>query len=181
VMMDKVAGSNNLYKVDINSALDNVIFNNNGSNQTETINGIANNNTFIVYPDNGYNSVTLGAATFIDSYMKFETKWLDNKGDGSCKSSGWYSAAKSAFSSKTASEKSDILAHEPTKYRLAAWATANEETFNESTGTFSSNNQTIAIIENSATNTTIIIVVISTLSLVALGGFFFIKRRKESK
>ena len=128
VAMTKVSGQTNLYSVAINSALDNVIFNNktasSGSNQTDTITNPSDGDAYIVYPDNGYNKVTLDASKFIDKYMKFETKWLDDSGTGQCKSSGWYSSAKSAFTGKTSAQKTAILAHEPTKYRMEAWAKA---------------------------------------------------------
>ena len=179
VAMTKVAGQNNLYSAEINSALDNVIFNNNGSNQTDTINGITNGDSFVVYPDNGYNKLTLDAASFVDKYMKFETKWLDDSGTGQCKSLGWYSAAKTAFSSKTAAQKTAILAHEPTSYRLAAWAKANGESFNTTTGAFSAITRISDTIISSSSGT-IVVVVVSSISLAAICGYFLFKRKKEN-
>ena len=180
VAMTKVAGQNNLYSTEINSALGNVIFNNNGSNQTSTISSVSDGDSYIVYPDNGYNKTTLDAASFIDKYMKFETKWLDDEGTGQCKASGWYSSAKSAFSTKTSAQKTKILEHDPTKYRMQDWAKANGETFNISTGSFASSPNVLPIVSNENANIVVIIVIISLVSVTAIGGFFFIRKRKEN-
>ncbi len=178
VEMSKVAGQNNLYSVEINSALDNVIFNNNGGKQTTTIGSVSADDAYVVYPDNGYNKLTLDAVRFVDSYMKFETKWLDNEGDGSCKSAGWYSAAKAAFSGKTAEQKSAILAHEPTQYRLAAWAAANGESFDTSTGVFSSSGNYFTATDSNST--LLIVIIISAVSVASLAALLIIKKRKHN-
>ena len=178
VEMEKVAGSNNLYSLEINSQLDNVIFNNNGDNQTETISSVAANNAYVVYPDNGYNTLTYDAASFVDKYMKFETKWLDDSGDGSCKSAGWYSSAKTAFNGKSAQEKSDILSHEPTSYRLAAWAKANGDKLNDSNNLVSS----AIIFGDDASindNATLIVIVIAAISALAFTTLLVLKKRKQ--
>ena len=176
VAMSKVAGSKNLYKAEINSALDNVIFNNNNDHQTDTIGSVAANDAYVVYPDNGYNKLTLDAASFIDQYMMFETAWLDDEGTGACKASGWYSAAKSAFSAKSADEKSDILDHEPTKYRLAAWASANSDTFNVDTGAFS--RATIEF-DSAENNTLTIVIIVSVIAATSLLGVALIIRKRK--
>ena len=179
--MTKVSGSNNLYSAEINGALTNVIFNNHGANQTETITNVADGDAYIVYPDNGYNKSNLDASTFIDKYMKFETKWTDDEGNGSCKTAGWYSSAKSAFNSQTSAQKSKILEHEPTGYRLAAWAEANGEHFNSSTGVFSLANPQINLYGNNSDSAHFValIIVISLVSVTGIGGYFFIRRRKS--
>ncbi len=179
VEMTKVSGSKNLYSVEINSNLDNVIFNNNGGNQTNTITSVAGNDAYVVYPDNGYNKLTLAAASFIDQYMKFETKWLDDEGDGSCKSAGWYSSAKTAFNGKSAQEKQDILAHEPTSYRLAAWAKANGDKLSESNvlvkaaGTFG---YETSIEENSS----ILVIVFAAISVMAFATLLIVKKKRHN-
>lgn len=180
VEMTKVAGQNNLYSVEINSMLNNIVLNNSdkGGVKTEDISGVGADDAYVVYPDNGYNKLTLDAARFVDSYMKFETKWLDNEGDGSCKSAGWYSAAKSAFSGKTAEQKSAILAHEPTQYRLAAWAAANGESFNTSTGVFSSSGNYFTATDSNST--LLIVIIISAVSVASLAALLIIKKRKHN-
>lgn len=186
VEMSKVSGQNNLYSVEINSVLNNVIFDNKpddwetgAPNQTSTITGVSDGDAYVVYPDNGYNKLTSDAAKYIDKYMKFETKWLDDEGTGQCKSAGWYSSAKSAFSGKTADQKSDILAHEPTSYRLAAWARANGETFNTSTGVFSAPIRIVDTVISSSSGT-IAIIVVSAISIAAVGGYFLFRKKKEN-
>ena len=182
VEMTKVAGTNNIYSAEINSVLDNVIFNNNGSNQTETINGISNKDLFICYPDNGYNHIDLDAAKFIDKYMKFETVWFDSDGDGSCKSAGWYSSAKTAFLYAKEDGKADkILAHEPTKYRLSAWAKANGDTFDPITATFSSARITPILSVAGDNNAMTIVVIVSILSVTAIGGYFFFRKNRNKE
>lgn len=183
VKMTKEAGTNNIYFAEINSALDNVMFNNNdGDNKTDTINGISNGDLFICYPDNGYNRIDLDAAKFIDQYMKFETVWLDEPGDGSCKSAGWYSTAKTQFLyKKEAGKAGAILAHEPTKYRLSAWATANGDTFDPSTATFSSARITPIFSVTGDNNTMTIVVIISILSITAIGGYFFFRKNRNKE
>jgi len=179
VEMTKVSGSKNLYSVEINSNLDNVIFNNNGGKQTSTIQSVAGNDAYVVYPDNGYNKLTLAAASFVDQYMKFETKWLDDEGDGSCKSAGWYSSAKTAFNGKSAQEKQDILAHEPTSYRLAAWAKANGDKLSESNvlvnaaGTFG---YETSIEENSS----ILVIVFAAISVMAFTTLLIVKKKRHN-
>ena len=188
VAMTPVAGTNNMYSAEINSNLNRVIFNNkptdgSATNQTEEIT-LSGENVFIVYPDNGHNDSTLKAAKYIDKYMKFETVWPDNEGgpdgNGYCKSQGWYTAAKNNFP-VVQQEKDDILAHEPTKERLAKWAEANEEIFNTQTGVFSS--KTYVQIPNSDggnSNAALLIVIgAAAVSLLAVGGYFFIRKRKE--
>lgn len=182
VEMTKVSGTNNIYSAEINSALDNVIFNNNGSNETETINGISNKDLFICYPDNGYNHIDLDAAKFIDKYMKFETVWLNSDGDGSCKSADWYSSAKTAFLYAKEDGKADeILAHEPTKYRLSAWAKANGDTFDPITATFSSARITPILSVAGDNNAMTIVVIISILSVTAIGGYFFFRKNRNKE
>lgn len=182
VEMTKKAGTNNIYFAEINSALDNVIFNNNGSNETATINGISSKDLFICYPDNGYNRSVYEAGEFIDKYMKFETVWLDEAGDGSCKSSGWYSTAKTNFLyKKEAGKAGAILAHEPTKYRLSAWAKANGDTFDPSTATFSSARITPILSVTGDNNAMTIVVIISILSITAIGGYFFFRKNRNKE
>ncbi len=180
VEMTKVSGSKNLYSAEINSALQNVIFNNNGSNQTDTITNVSDGSTYIVYPDNGYNSSTLDAASFIDKYMMFETVWFDQKGTGLCKTNGWYSSAKSAFTTKTSDQKSAILAHEPTQYRFADWAKANGDTLDTSSGTITPSQVLGRIFGSNDDNGLVIsIVLISILSVSALATFYIIRKRKH--
>ena len=176
VEMELVSGTNNIYSAEINSALQNVIFNNHGSNQTATISNVVDKDTFIVYPDNGYNKTSIDAAKFIDKYMKFETNWLDDEGTGQCKTSGWYTSAKTAFESLSSDVKTQVLEHEPTKYRLEAWAEANGGSFNISTGVFSSNN--IKITTNKP-NYTLIILLIGVLGITSLGAFFLLRKKRK--
>lgn len=180
VAMTKVAGSNNLYSVEINSVLGNVIFNNNGTKQTATISNVSDGNTYIVYPDNGYNTTILNAATYIDKYMKFETVWTDSDGTGLCKSSGWYSAAKTALNGTYASYKTEIIAHEPTAARLEKWARANGETFNPSTGVFG-RVYVEPISTVTSTSATAIVVIVTLVSLSVIGAYVYVRtRRKEN-
>lgn len=183
VEMTKVSGTNNIYSAEINSALDNVMFNNDDDgNQTDTINGVSNGDLFICYPDNGYNRIVYEAGVFIDQYMKFETVWLDEAGDGSCKSAGWYSSAKTAFLYAKEDEKADdILAHEPTKYRLSAWAKANGDTFDPITATFSSARITPILSVAGDNNAMTTVVTISILSISAVAGYFFFRKNRNKE
>ncbi len=107
-------------------------------------------------------------------------------GDGSCKSQGWYSTAKTNYNKLFDPQKS--LFNSESKYsaakqRLIDWAVANEETFDPSAYTFTANSgakllATIVGTEN--TNTIAIIVIISLVSVTVIGGYFFIKRREEN-
>lgn len=178
VEMEKVEGSNNLYSAEINSGLDNVIFNNYGSNQTSAISLGGNEDAYIVYPDNGYNLSTLDAVKFIDMYMKFETRWFDVKGTGECKNNGWYASAKAAFESKTDAERTQILLHEPTKARLEAWAVANEESFDTELGVFSASHITLSTNKSGNDNFMPIVFIVSmSLVVLGIGVFTYLKRK----
>ena len=179
VEMTKVVGSNNVYYADINSALDNVMFNNGSGKQTDTIPSVAAEDAYVIYPDNGYNKLTLQAASFVDSYMKFETKWLDDEGEGVCKTGGWYTAAKSAYLAKTDAQKLEILAHEPTKYRLQAWARANKEDLDFETGAISASYFGISSVDGRESSDLVVIVaIVSVISVSTLAALIVIKKRR---
>ena len=105
-------------------------------------------------------------------------------GDGSCKSQGWYTTAKTNYNKLFDPQKSLFNTqskYDAAKQRLIDWAVANDEVFNPSAYTFTANSGakllfTIVGTENS--NTIAIIVIISMVSVTAIGGYFFIKRRK---
>lgn len=115
--------------------------------------------------------------------------------DGSCKTNGWYSTASSAFSGLTTNQKSIILnslsnygsvsetlwTYRDVRDRLEAWAIANGETFNTTSGTFS---RTVTGLDSNinADNSSMIIVVaiVVAFSLTIVGGYFFIRRHKEN-
>lgn len=180
--MSKEDGTNNIYFAEINNALNRIIFNDStDDHKTAEISGFSSGNVFIVYPDNGYNVTSVKASKFIDKYMKFETKWLDDNGDGSCKSAGWYSAAKYEFIFYSDSIKTKILTHEPTKYRLSAWAKANGDTFDPSTATFSSARITPILSVAGDNNAMTIVVIISILSITAIGGYFFFRKNRNKE
>ena len=106
-------------------------------------------------------------------------------GDGSCKSQGWYTSAKTNYNKLFDPQKS--LFNSESKYsaakqRLIDWAVANDEVFNPSAYTFTANSGAKALLANvigENTNTVAIIVIISLVSVTAIGGYFFLKKRRE--
>lgn len=117
---------------------------------------------------------------FISDYLHMD----HTTNDGSCKTEGWYSAAKIEYGKLHADQKSLFntdSTYADAKARLIAWATANGETFDPAAYTFTKNSNVtlISVVANNSETTSIIIVVISMISLTAIGGFFFIKKRKE--
>ena len=183
VQMTKVAGQNNLYSAEINADLGSVVFNNNGVHQTDDIHNVSNGDAYVAYPspDRGYNKLTLDAASFIDKYMKFETRWTNVIGTGECKSNGWYSSAKTAFNSKTSAEKTAILTHEPTKVRFANWAAANGDSLNQTTGVITSLSKAIISPISSISNSsaTVVVIIVTLVSVTSIGAYVYLRRRKE--
>lgn len=129
--------------------------------------------------------------TFIAKNMKMNSydKGGDEgstAGDGSCTT--YYSTAKAAFNSNTlmsdsarntfCSDNTYLAAYK----RLSAWATANNDSFNNSTHVLEANHNGISVSINNyiSDSAVLIIAVISIISLTAVGGYFVIRRRKEN-
>lgn len=182
--MTKVNETNNIFAVDAWVDLNTAVFNN-GTTGTIDLSLTGNENKVLIlswaYDDtaNKWTSnkwLSLDAAKFIDSYMKFETDHEDNKGSGKCKTAGWYNSAKGAFNALSSDLRAEILSYELVNLRLNAWAAANGDTINNST--FISKNAVILdrgsnLIDNSYT----IAIVIGTVGLV--GTYLFLRRRKK--
>ena len=117
------------------------------------------------------------AGLFIKNYMHPEIS-KDSNGTGECKTSGWYSDAKTAFASLDSGIK-EAFAETSYAQRLEAWAIANGETFNAETGAFSSNRSVFGSIESD--DTSAMIVVIAAIAGTTLLGFGLIsKKRKQT-
>ena len=128
------------------------------------------------------------ALNFADYYLHMnDISTSDESDTNACRSEGegalnYYSLAKTAYGGLSEGEKSEFASMTDAVARFKAWATANEETFNEASGTFTKNQETVsALLANitGSTESTAAIVVISVISVAAVGGYFFLRRRKE--
>ncbi|GEM_PF-5350873 len=116
--------------------------------------------------------------------------------DMSCKNEGWYSAAKTAFASLSKNQQSIILTssswykkvgtadltYADAKARLAAWAEANNEVFNTSSGTFALKAaSTNGLSASSSVNNAALIVAVIGTGLAAAGGLLFLHHRHRKE
>lgn len=182
--MTKVSETKNIFAIDAWVDLDAVVFNN-GSTGTIDLSLTGNENKVLIlswaYDEtaNKWTSnkwLSLDAAKFIDSYMKFETDHEDNAGSGKCKTDGWYTSAKNAFNALSEELRTEILSYELVNLRLNAWAAANGDTINNSS--FISNKAVLfSLGSDLIENNYIVFIVIGTVGLV--GAYLFLRRRKK--
>lgn len=187
--MSKLSGTNNIYYVDIWVEMTGVLFYN-GETTTVDHSITANAGKCLILTwayDQTINKwtsndwVSLEAAEFIDSYMKFETDHQDNSGSGKCTSQGWYEDAKEAYADLSSTVKEEICSVSIVVDRLVAWATANHESFTitNNTGVFAATRNAFFI---QASNSPYAIIIIVTVSITILGFVLFAKRyRKEQR
>lgn len=117
---------------------------------------------------------------FITDYMHMS----HTTNDGSCKTEGWYTAAKEEYSRLHSEQKSLFNSdanYADAKARLIAWAAANGETFDPAAGTFNKNSRIVLpnYISSNITSTAIVIVISAIIGIVAIGGVIVLRRRKE--
>ena len=189
--LTSIASNGLIYKMTLNNRYDRVIFSSSGNNQTSDLT-----------PTGSYCYVRADAETVLDG----KNTWWDNinyvyahnfsqntmlmrsipTSDQSstqyCASR--YSYAKTAISAFKTSDYwqyvqpqlSDNFAAALT--RLSAWATANHESFNSSTGVFSSRMADPLNSENSGT-ISIVLVAVSAITVSSFGLYFFLKKKKK--
>ena len=122
---------------------------------------------------------TMIAATFAQQYLHMRDYTV---ADGSClktSSNHYYTEAKEAYTNLTPQQKTAFAGLTDAVARLQAWASANNETFNPSTGFSQNPNIILSVLGSSQNNNSTIIIIITIVSLSALGGYFYIRRRKE--
>ena len=128
----------------------------------------------------------------VDEFISEKMHLDHTANDGSCK--GWYADAKDGFEGMTASQKAIILQspsvcakidttewkYTDVRDRLAAWAEANNDTFNKTTGVFAAAAVNPFMAGGNNETMTWVIALIAVGAIVT-GGFFFLqrKRRKE--
>lgn len=133
--------------------------------------------------------------TAVDGFVSGNMHLDHVTNDGSCKSQGWYSAAVTAFGGLTANQKAIILnstsnygtvsdalwTYRQVRDRLAAWAEANGETFNTSTGVFSVARFVTPLSNNidGGQSVVIVIAVLSAITLMAIAGCVILKRKER--
>ena len=195
--LSSVATNGLVYKFNLSNRYNRVIFSNNGSDQTADLTPtgnycyvMANDGTTLSGKNTWWDNINYVLAhNFAQNTMLLRSlSTSDNSSTSYCSSR--YSIAKTHFNALMASgynNESRVLNELNTNFpnamsRLSAWATANGETLNTTTGTLSINNRVSFIgssnLEN--TNTIAIIVIISLVSVTAIGGFFFIRKRREN-
>ncbi len=117
---------------------------------------------------------------FVADYMHMS----HTTNDGSCKTEGWYTAAKEEYSRLHSEQKSLFNSdanYADAKARLIAWAAANGETFDPAAGTFNKNSRIVLpnYISSNITSTAIVVVISAIIGIVAIGGVIVLRRRKE--
>lgn len=116
---------------------------------------------------------------FVSTYMHTEIATTE-EGTGLCKTKGWYTDAKTAYSALSDTQKSLFNTNEKyaaMKARLAAWAVANGEEL-ASDGTLKSN---MINVEGSSSNALIITLSMVGVSLVAGAALFLLRKKKFAK
>ena len=108
---------------------------------------------------------------------------LENENDtGACRGdTGYYKAAKEVYLDLSAACKTIFRtydAYENARARFTAWATANHEVINYSTGAISSSGSNINFVDENKDNT-MIIVIASISVLVVLGAFILNKKHAK--
>lgn len=108
----------------------------------------------------------------------------DERDTGACRGeSGYYAIAKEAYLELSSQQKSLFRSNNSyaaARLRLSAWATANGEIFNPSSGTFTQQSaNAIMTINNSNNNLIVIISVIICVSAASLTILMFIKKRRQ--
>ena len=111
----------------------------------------------------------------------------NNNDTNACRgNNGYYTKAKNAYNSFSASIKSkakDTDHFSSATARFSAWAAANGETATWNGSNVSINGARASLLSSTNienTNTVAIIVIISLVSVTAIGGFFFIRKRREN-
>ncbi|MBR4377526.1 MAG: hypothetical protein IKP50_01360 [Bacilli bacterium] len=106
-------------------------------------------------------------------------KMYDYTSGGQCTTH--YASAKAAYQALNPDEKELFNTHVSygsARARLAAWAAANNETFDATSGTFTQNANVGFASRGNGSNTIIIIAIVSVISLTTVSGILFIKKRK---
>ncbi len=106
-------------------------------------------------------------------------KMYDYTSGGQCTTH--YAGAKAAYQALNPDEKELFNTHASygsARARLAAWAAANNETFDATNGTFTQNANVGFASRGNGSNTIIIIAIVSVISLTTVSGILFIKKRK---
>lgn len=118
------------------------------------------------------------AQGFENFFMHMDSTSESDKGTGLCLESknNYYGFAKTAYNGLTLGEKGELSSE--SLDRLAAWASANGETFDASEGTFTANRLNVEF-STEDNNMTIIIVVIAATSAIALSVLLLLKKRKQ--
>ena len=134
--------------------------------------------------DKAPKTALLGAETFAYKYLHMRDY---TEGDGSCMNDSanhYYSTAKAFYNSASfsADEKVQFAGLTDAVARLQAWARANGESFDPSTGFGNANNRVnpIANLGFESANTITVIIIVSLIAAGTVGGYFFIRNRKEN-
>ena len=140
--------------------------------------------------DKAPKTALLGAETFAYKYLHmrdYDPELHEGvPGAGYCSDSTnhYYSTAKAFYNSASfsAAEKVQFAGLTDAVARLQAWARANGESFDPSTGFGNANNRInpIANLGFKSANTMTVIIIVSLVAAGTVGGYFFIRKRKEN-
>ena len=189
--LTSVATNGLIYKFTMNNRYDRVIFSNSGDDQTGDLTSagnhcyvLANDETVLDGKNTWWDNLNyVFAHNFAQNTMLMRSiPTSDQSSTAECASR--YSAAKTAFNTlKASTYGTDALNELNNNFadamtRLSAWATANGQTFNSSTGSFSSKIVEPLEIKNT-TYVSIAIVAIVVVTAGSLGAYFLIKKKKH--
>ena len=183
-----LSGNGRVYEITVSNAVNRIIFSKNGSEQTADLTPTGGNYCYVVGDLQGSgtwwdNINYVYAHNFNQNILDFKHTSTSVQTDtGYCKTGSHYTLAKSTYN--LIKNESAVMTELNNNFadalpRLAAWATANGETFDSTTGTFSSVRNIPAIMASKETDTTLLIVIISVLAAAGIGGYFFFRRKRH--
>lgn len=185
--MEKVAETKNIYSGSYWDALTKLQFNNGTTYTIEYTASVVDGKCLAL--DWGYSNehwtsntwISLEAAKFIDSYMKFESNHQDD-GSHTNECDARYAAAKAAYQAAAfESYRADVCKVNLVVARMQEWAMAHGETFIVTDGVGSFSSFAIPSFESKASDNTALVTTIVALSTVAAAGAFFLLRKKNEE
>lgn len=121
--------------------------------------------------------------SFIDDNMKMGDSAYEGEGTDLCKTDGTYAAAKTAYNALTENQKfafCNFPGYTDAFNRLTAWATANGETLNSTTGEISKSSSFTILGDGDKDNNTLYYAVLAISALLVItvtSAFYFRKKR----
>ncbi len=123
--------------------------------------------------------------SFIDANMKMGDAAYEGEGTDLCKTDGTYAAAKTAYNALTENQKfafCNFPGYTDAFNRLTAWATANGETLNSTTGEISKSSSFTVLGDDAKDNSTLYYVVLamSAFLVITVTSVFYYRKKRHN-